>query len=139
MASFNSVTVVGNLTRDPETRTVGATTITGFGLAMNRKYRKADGTPVDEPIFLDVEAWGKTGDIVAQYVKKGQPLLVRGRLKSDTWNDKATGDKRSKIVIVAEEVQMLGGREDAKETATVNTAPRVPAAAADDSNDEPPF
>ena len=139
MASFNSTVIAGNLTRDPETRTLGTTTVTSFGLAVNRKYRKADGTPVDEATFLDVEAWGKTGDIVAQYVKKGQPLLVRGRLKSDVWNDKATGDKRSKIVIVAEEVQMLGGREDAKETATVNTAPRVPAAAADDSNDEPPF
>ena len=139
MPTFNSVTVVGNLTKDPAHRAVGATSVTDFGMALNRKYKKADGTAVEETTFLDLQAWGKTAELVHQYVKKGQALLVRGSLRQDSWVDKATGAKRSKIIVVADEIQFMGGREDAKETATVNTAPHVPTAAASTLNDEPPF
>ncbi|MDR1284492.1 MAG: single-stranded DNA-binding protein [Opitutaceae bacterium] len=111
MASFNKVILMGNLTRDPELRvTPRGTPICSFGLAVNRKYRDESQQLREEVNFFDLEAWGKTGEIISKYMKRGDPLLVEGRLKYDQWEDKNTGQKRSKIKIIVETSQFIGGR-----------------------------
>ena len=113
MANLNKVMLIGRLTRDPETRhTAGGNSVTNFGLAINRSYRKKDSDElVEETTFVDVEAWGKTGETFARYMKKGRPAYIEGRLKLDSWEK--DGQKRSKLLIVMEEFQFLdsgGGR-----------------------------
>jgi single-strand DNA-binding protein len=112
MASLNKVMLIGNLTRDPELRvTPKGTAICQFGLAVNRQFKDESGATRDETTFVDIEAWGKQGETVAKYCAKGRPLFVEGRLKLDTWDDKTTGQKRSKMKVVLENFQFLGGRE----------------------------
>ena len=112
MASLNKVMLIGNLTRDPELRvTPKGTAICQFGLAVNRQFKDESGATRDETTFVDIEAWGKQGETVAKYCVKGRPLFVEGRLKLDTWDDKTTGQKRSKMKIVLENFQFLGGRD----------------------------
>lgn len=112
MASLNKVMLIGNLTRDPELRvTPKGTAICQFGLAVNRQFKDESGASRDETTFVDIEAWGKQGETVAKYCSKGRPLFVEGRLKLDTWDDKTTGQKRSKMKVVLENFQFLGGRE----------------------------
>lgn len=123
MASLNKVMLIGNLTRDPELRvTPKGTAICQFGLAVNRQFKDESGATRDETTFVDIEAWGKQGETVAKYLTKGRPLFVEGRLKLDTWDDKTTGQKRSKMKIVLENFQFLGGRE-AGEGAQKTSAP----------------
>jgi len=123
MASLNKVMLIGNLTRDPELRvTPKGTAICQFGLAVNRQFKDESGATRDETTFVDIEAWGKQGETVAKYLTKGRPLFVEGRLKLDTWDDKTTGQKRSKMKIVLENFQFLGGREDG-EGAQKSSAP----------------
>jgi len=112
MASLNKVMLIGNLTRDPELRvTPKGTAICQFGLAVNRQFKDESGATRDETTFVDIEAWGKQGETVAKYLTKGRPLFVEGRLKLDSWDDKTTGQKRSKMKVVLENFQFLGGRE----------------------------
>jgi single-strand DNA-binding protein len=112
MASLNKVMLIGNLTRDPELRvTPKGTAICQFGLAVNRQFKDESGATRDETTFVDIEAWGKQGETVAKFCTKGKPLFVEGRLKLDTWDDKTTGQKRSKMKIVLENFQFIGGRE----------------------------
>ena len=110
MANLNKVMLIGRLTRDPETRhTAGGNSVTNFGLAINRSYRKKDSDElVEETTFVDVEAWGKTGETFARYMKKGSQAYVEGRLKLDSWEK--DGQKRSKLLIVMEEFQFLDSR-----------------------------
>ena len=111
MASFNQVILVGNLTRDPELRvTPKGTAICQFGLAVNRQFKDESGQTRDETTFVDIEAWGKQGELVAKYLTKGSPALVQGRLKLDQWEDKQTQQKRSKLKVVLENVQFLSSR-----------------------------
>lgn len=111
MASYNKVILLGNLTRDPELRvTPKGTAICQFGLAVNRKFRDASGTTREEVTFVDIEAWDKQGENISKFCTKGSPLLVEGRLKLDTWDDKASGQKRSKLKVVLENFQLVGGR-----------------------------
>lgn len=111
MASFNQVILVGNLTRDPELRvTPKGTAICQFGLAVNRQYKDDSGQTRDETTFVDIEAWGKQGELVSKYLTKGSPALVQGRLKLDQWEDKQSGQKRSKLKVVLENVQFLSSR-----------------------------
>lgn len=113
MANLNKVMLIGNLTRDPELRvTPRGTAICQFGLAINRQFKDESGATKDETTFVDVEAWGKTGELIAKHLVKGRPLFVEGRLKLDQWDDKATGQKRQKLKIVCENFQFLGGRDD---------------------------
>jgi single-strand DNA-binding protein len=113
MASYNKVIIAGNLTRDPETRvTPKGTAICQFGLAVNRKWKNDGGEMQEEVTFIDCEAWGKTAELVGKYLKKGRGALVDGRLKLDQWEDKNTKEKRSKLKVVAEAVQFLGGDGD---------------------------
>lgn len=112
MASLNKVFLMGNLTRDPELRvTPKGTPICQFGLAVNRQFKDDSGQTRDETTFVDIEAWGRQGETISKYCTKGRPLFVEGRLKLDTWDDKTTGQKRSKMRIVLENFQFLGGRE----------------------------
>ena len=108
MASFNRVILVGNLTRDPELRyTSSGTAVTDVGLAVNDRYKNAKGEWVDQPTFVDVTLWARTAEVASEYLSKGSPVLIEGRLKLDTWetND---GQKRSKLHVVGERMQMLG-------------------------------
>jgi single-strand DNA-binding protein len=112
MASYNKVILLGNLTRDPELRvTPRGTPICQFGLAVNRQYKDESGQLREEVNFLDIEAWGKQGEVISKYLTKGRPLFMEGRLKYDQWEDKTTGQKRSKIKIVLENFQFVGSRE----------------------------
>jgi single-strand DNA-binding protein len=127
MASFNKVILVGNLTRDPELRyTPKGTAVAKIGLAVNRVWTTETGEKKEDVTFVDVDAFGRTAENVAQYMRKGSPMLVEGRLKLDQWDDKQTGQKRSKLGVVAESVQFLGSPRSAEGTA----APAAPRAAA---------
>ena len=108
--SFNQVILMGNLTRDPELRqTPNGTSVTSFSLALNRSYKGSDGQWQEATDYIDVVAWGPLGERVAQYLTKGRPCLVNGRLQSRSWDDKETGAKRSKVEVVAQDVTFLGG------------------------------
>ena len=115
MASFNKVILVGNLTRDPQVKyTTGGTAVTEIGLAVNRQwFDKQSNTKKDETTFVDVTLWGRTAEIAGEYLAKGRPVLIEGRLQLDTWDDKETGQKRSKLRVVGENMTMLGSRGDA--------------------------
>lgn len=109
MPSFNRVTLIGNLTRDPETRDLpSGTTLCDFGLATTRHYKTAGGEDREETCFIDCTAFGKQAEVLSQYVTKGRPLFVEGRLKYDQWDDKNGGGKRSKISVIVENFQFLG-------------------------------
>ncbi len=109
MASFNKVILVGNLTRDPELRyTPKGTAIAKIGLAVNRNWTSESGERKEEVTFVDVDVFGRTAENVGQYMRKGSPILIEGRLRLDQWDDKQTGQKRSKLGVVAETVQFLG-------------------------------
>ena len=108
MASFNKVILAGNLTRDPELRyTPKGTAVAKIGLAVNRTWTGEDGQKKEEVNFIDVEAWGRQGEVIAQYMKKGRPLLIEGRLKLDTWEDKNTKQKISKLKVVLESFSFI--------------------------------
>jgi single-strand DNA-binding protein len=109
MASFNKVILVGNLTRDPELRyTPKGTAVAKIGLAVNRNWTSESGEKKEEVTFVDVDIFGRTAENVSQYMRKGRPILVEGRLRLDQWDDKQTGQKRSRLGVVAETVQFLG-------------------------------
>ncbi len=125
MASFNKVILVGNLTRDPELRyTPKGTAIAKIGLAVNHKWKNEAGEMKEEVTFVDVEVWGRTAENVGQYMRKGSPILIEGRLKLETWDDKQTNQKRSKMVVVGETVQFLGSARSGGEGAPVERAAR---------------
>ncbi|MDP9004149.1 MAG: single-stranded DNA-binding protein [Verrucomicrobiota bacterium] len=111
MASFNKVILLGNLTRDPEIRyTPKGTAVTELGMAVNRVYTAENGEKREETTFVDVTLWGRTAEIAGEYLKKGRPVFIEGRLQLDTWDDKTSGQKRSKLKVVGEGLQLIGGR-----------------------------
>ena len=108
MASFNRVILVGNLTRDIELKyTPGGTGVTDIGMAVNDRRKNSNGEWVDEVTFVDVTLWGRTAEVASEYLSKGAPILIEGRLKLDTWE--TDGQKRSKLRVICERMQMLGG------------------------------
>ncbi|HVU23504.1 MAG TPA: single-stranded DNA-binding protein [Opitutus sp.] len=110
MANFNKVYLIGNLTRDPELRvTPKGTAICQFGIAVNRQFKDESGALRDDTTFVDIEAWGKQGEVISKYMTKGRPLFIEGRLKLDQWEDKNSGQKRSRMKVVLEGFQFLGG------------------------------
>ena len=112
MASLNKVLLIGNLTRDPELRyTPKGTAIAKLGLAVNRDWTNEAGEKKEEVTFVDVDVFGRTAENCGQYLKKGRGCFIEGRLKLDQWDDKATGQKKSKLGVVAESVQFIGGKE----------------------------
>ena len=107
---FNKVILMGNLTRDPETRTTpNGQSVTSFSLAVNRTWVQ-DGEKRESVSYIDCVAWGKPGEIIAQYVSKGRPLLVSGRLDQRSWDDKESGQKRSKVEVVVEDFNFIDSR-----------------------------
>ena len=112
MASYNKVLLLGNLTRDPEVRyTPKGTAVTDLGIAVNRQYTLDTGEKREEVTFVDVTFWGRTAEVAAEYLRKGRSVFIEGRLQLDTWDDKQTGQKRSKLKVMGEAMQMLGSRQ----------------------------
>ena len=113
-ARLNKVLLMGNLTRDPELRRLpSGTAVTELGLALNRSYTGKDGERREEVTFVDVTVWDRTAENCCQYLKKGKSVHIEGYLKMDTWDDKTTGEKRSKLKIQADHVQFLDRKDDA--------------------------
>jgi single-strand DNA-binding protein len=156
MANFNKVYLMGNLTRDPEMRvTPKGTAICQFGLAVSRSWKDESGQVREEATFVDIEAWGKQGETISKYCTKGRPLFVEGRLRFDQWEDKTSGQKRSKLKVVLENFQFIGGRGDGATAAAADpeaapaapadapaaprAAPRAPAAPKDNVDEDVPF
>jgi single-strand DNA-binding protein len=111
MASFNRVILLGNITRDIELKYIqSGTAVTELGMAVNDRRKNQAGEWVDETTFVDVTLWGRTAEIAGEYLGKGSPVLIEGRLKLDTWE--TDGQKRSKLRVVGERMQMIGGRKD---------------------------
>lgn len=112
MANFNKVMLMGNLTRDPEVRyTPKGTAVAEIGLAINRFFSGENGEKREETTFVDVTLWGRTAEIAGEYLKKGRPVFIEGRLQLDTWDDKTSGQKRSKLKVVGEGMQLIGSRD----------------------------
>jgi len=110
MASVNKVILIGNLTRDPEVRyTPKGTAVGDIALACNRVRTDDSGNRIEEVTYIDVTLWGRQAELAQQYLSKGRPVYLEGRLQMDTWQDKATGQNRSKLKVVAENMQFLGG------------------------------
>ena len=127
MASFNKVILVGNLTRDPELRyTPKGTAIAKIAIAVNRKWTTETGEQKEEVTYVDVDAFGKSAETIGQYMRKGSPMLVEGRLRLDQWDDKSTGQKRSRLGVVLEGFQFLGGGQ--RSEGGPPSAPQRPAA-----------
>lgn len=114
MASFNRVILMGNLTRDPQVRyTPSGTAVSELGLAVNRYwFDKQTNSRKEETTFVDVTLWGRDAEVAGEYLSKGRPVLIEGRLQLDTWDDKQSGQKRSKLRVVCEHMQLLGSRGD---------------------------
>ena len=111
MPNYNKVILMGNLTRDPEVRyTSGGTAIAKLGMAINRTWNNKEGQKQEETTFVDVDAFGRQAEVIGQYLKKGRPVMIEGRLKLDQWDDKQTGAKRSKLGVVLEGFQFLDSR-----------------------------
>ena len=112
MPNLNKVMLMGNLTRDPEIKyTPKGTAIANFGIAVNRTYTPEGGEKREEVTFIDLEAFGRTAEIIGEYFKKGRPIFIEGRLKLDQWDDKTTGKKMSKLRVVVDTFEFLGSRE----------------------------
>ena len=111
MPNYNKVILMGRLTRDPEVRySANGTAITNIGLAVNRNWRNQDGQTQEEVTFVDVTAFGKRGEAVGQYLKKGRPIFIEGHLRMEQWDDKQTGQKRSKLAIIMDAFEFIDSR-----------------------------
>ncbi len=109
MASLNKVILIGNFTRDPELRYLPSNTaVVSFSLAVNEKYKDKDGNWVERADFIDCEAFAKTAENIGKFFAKGRPIFIEGRLRLDQWEDKASGQKRSKLKVIAENFQFIG-------------------------------
>ena len=113
MRGFSKAIITGNLTRDPELRsTPNGASVCSFSVAVNRTYRDASGEQKEDVSFIDCSAWGKLGEMISQYAKKGTGVLVSGRLDQRSWEDKTTGQKRSRVEIVVEDFNFTGAARD---------------------------
>jgi len=111
MASLNKVLLIGNLTRDPELRQIaGGQSVCKLGLATNRRFKSQSGEMKEETTFVDVTVWGVRGETLTRFFKKGDPIYIEGRLTFDQWQDKNTGEKRSRLQVTAEDWQFVGGK-----------------------------
>jgi single-strand DNA-binding protein len=119
MANLNRVLLIGNLTRDPEIRyTPKGTAVAEIGIAVNRVFSGEDGEKREEVTFVDVTLWSRLAEIAEQYLKKGRSVFIEGRLQLDSWDDKQTGQKRSRLRVVGENLQMLGARGEGESGGT---------------------
>jgi len=127
MANYNKVLLMGNLTRDPEVRyTPKGTAVANLGLAINRTYLTETGESKDEVTYVEVEVWGRQAETAGQYLSKGRPVFIEGRLRLDQWDDKESGQKRSRLKVVAERVQFLGAPKGTAEISEEAPPPARP-------------
>ena len=111
MSSFNKILLMGNITRDPQLKYLPSNTpVVEFGLAVNRKFKRQDGSPGEEVMFVDCNAFARTAEVINQYFHKGDPIFIEGRLQLDTWEK--DGQKRSKHKVFIESFEFVGGRRD---------------------------
>ncbi len=128
MANLNKIMVIGNITRDIELKYIpSGAAVCQFSVAVNRTWNNKAGEKQEETTFLDVEAWEKQAEVIAQYCKKGSSIYVEGRLKSEQWDDKTTGQKRSKLKIHLEQFQFIGGKQEAGENQQAEKPKAAPA------------
>src|SRR6266436_1341493 len=153
MANLNKVLLLGNVTRDPEVRyTPKGSAVCDLGIAVNRAYTTDSGEKREEVTFVDVTLWGRTAEVASVYLKKGRPVFIEGRLQMDTWDDKQTGQKRTRLRVVGESMQLLGSRpagagaaaetagEDRQMSGKTSTPPSKSAGPSQpDEDDEIPF
>lgn len=152
MASFNKVILLGNLTRDPEVRyTPKGSAVCDLGVAVNRVYTTDSGEKREEVTYVDVVLWARLAEIAGEYLKKGRPIFIEGRLQMDTWDDKQTGQKRTRLRVVGESMQLLGSRpagtgaaaetagEDRQMSGKTSAPPSKSAGSAQPDEDEIPF
>lgn len=138
MASLNKVMLIGNLTRDPEVRyTPKGSAVCDLGLAMNRKYTLENGDRAEETIFVDVVLWSKLAELAGKYLHKGRPVFIEGRLQLDSWEDKQTGQKRTRMRVVGESMQFLSDGKGARTSESAAPAKGEAPAAGDDTDDIP--
>lgn len=140
---LNNVQLAGNLTRDPQVRFfANEKAVADFGLAINRRYKGANGETKEETTFVDVECWGRTAELVGQYLVRGRNCLIEGSLKLDQWEDKASGAKRSKLKVVAQRVHFIGGAGEGGASDSHNQehpTQSTPAAPSEPIDGDPPF
>jgi len=150
MANVNKVILIGNVTRDPEVKfTPKGSAVTDVGLAINRHYTLDNGEKREEVTFVEVTLWGRQAEVAGEYLKKGRPVYIEGRLQLDTWDDKQSGQKRSKLRVVGENLQLLGSRpaapasggesEEAHTERPKRAAAQSPATAPSEQDDDIPF
>ena len=144
MANLNKVLLLGNVTRDPEVRyTPKGSAVCDLGVAVNRAYTTDSGEKREEVTFVDVTLWGRTAEVASEYLKKGRPVFIEGRLQMDTWDDKQTGQKRTRLRGVADNMQLLGGRPsggaDATGESRQTSAPPKKSTPSEPDEDEIPF
>jgi len=136
--SLNKLMLIGNLTRDPELRyTPKGTAVAKFGLAVNRKWKDDNGALHEEVMFVDCDAFGRTAENLAQYVKKGTKIFLEGRLKLDQWDDKQTGQKRSKHGMLVERIEFLGTADKSAQPRQTSNDPASQPSPPDDANQLP--
>lgn len=135
MRGFSKAIITGNLTRDPELRTTpNGASVCSFSVAVNRVYRDSNGEQKEDVSFIDCSAWGKLGEMISQYAKKGSGVLVSGRLDQRSWEDKTSGQKRSRVEIVVEDFNFTGSAPAGGASSSVETA--APSDIPDDIPDE---
>lgn len=152
MRGFSKVVLAGNLTRDPELRTTpNGASVCAFTIAVNRNYKDSSGAQQEQTSFIDCSAWGKAAELINQYMKKGRPLLVSGRLSQRSWEDKTTGQKRSRTEVVVEDFTFIDGGNGGGNAASTSAAATsaggeaeivpddIPADAAEVNIDDIPF
>ena len=150
MPSFNSVFLMGNLTRDPELRQLpSGSSVCKFGLAINRRFTTAQGEEREETCFVEVETWGRQAETCARYLTKGRPVMIEGRLQQDQWQDASTGESRSRLLVHASQVQFLGSppqqggpgnspqRNNQRKETSFRSSPGAGNAAPQSGDDEP--
>jgi single-strand DNA-binding protein len=140
---MNQLNVIGNLTKDPETRSVGETSVTQFGVALNRRFKGKDGEPKEVTTFVDCECWGAKGETIAKFLEKGRKVYLTGELKMDSWEDKESGAKRSKLLMNVMDFEFVDskGSEEASSQPAAKAAPAKKKAPVveDDDDSEIPF
>jgi len=122
--SYCKVLIIGNITRQPEVRYLPAgTAICEFSVAVNEQWKAENGEKREKTTFVDCKCWAKRGEVIAEHFKKGDPIFVEGRLTQETWDDKATGAKRSKLTVTVDDFKFIGGKKGAKETDSLAPEP----------------
>ena len=125
MPNLNDVRLMGNLTRDPEVRyTPGGKAVLDISLAINRNWTTDNGEKREETTFVDITLWGRVAEVVGQYCVKGSPLYVAGRLTLDQWDDRETGQKRSKLKVIGDNIQLLGSKPEGQRAPRENRVER---------------